>query len=64
MITAAEAQSIVAARELAARVIRVDDFAQDLGASLLQPVEPGDASTTLRRWRRTCVQTPRRRAVA
>jgi acyl-CoA dehydrogenase len=33
VITAAEADAMIAARELTAKVIRVDDFAQDLGAS-------------------------------
>ncbi|MEP6678143.1 MAG: acyl-CoA dehydrogenase [Betaproteobacteria bacterium] len=40
IITAAEAEAIVAARELTEPVIRVDDFAQDLGVSLLQPANP------------------------
>jgi acyl-CoA dehydrogenase len=35
-ITAAEAAAVLAARELTAVVIRVDDFAQDLGASEMQ----------------------------
>ena len=63
VITAAEAESIVAARELTERVIRVDDFAQDLGTSLLQPVSPvtvHDAATMAPHVR----ETPRRRAVA
>jgi acyl-CoA dehydrogenase len=33
VITPAEAQAVIAAHELTAKVIRVDDFAQDLGAS-------------------------------
>ena len=37
VITAAEAAALVAARELTAKVIRVDDFAQDLGASEMRP---------------------------
>ncbi|HEY5862561.1 MAG TPA: acyl-CoA dehydrogenase [Casimicrobiaceae bacterium] len=63
VITAAEAESIVAARELTERVIRVDDFAQDLGTSLLQPVSPvtvHDAETMAPQVR----ETPRRRAIA
>ena len=63
VITAAEAESIVAARELTERVIRVDDFAQDLGTSLLQPVSPvtvHDAATMAPHVR----ETPRRRAIA
>jgi hypothetical protein len=32
-----EARALIAQRELAARVIHVDDFDRDLGASLLQP---------------------------
>ena len=37
VITAAEAAALAAARELTAKVIRVDDFAQDLGASECGP---------------------------
>ena len=37
VITAAEAQILATARELTAKVIRVDDFAQDLGASDFKP---------------------------
>jgi acyl-CoA dehydrogenase len=37
VITAAEAAALAKARELAADVIRVDDFAQDLGASDFKP---------------------------
>ena len=39
VITAAEAALLAARRELAARVVSVDDFAQDLGTSLLEPRE-------------------------
>jgi len=39
VITAAEAALLASRRELAARVVSVDDFAQDLGTSLLQPRE-------------------------
>jgi len=34
----AEGEAVLAARDLTARVIRVDDFAQDLGASAFKPV--------------------------
>ncbi len=37
IIDATEARALIAQRELVARVIRVDDFERDLGASLLQP---------------------------
>ena len=37
VITAAEARRSSTARDLTAQVIRVDDFAQDLGASEMQP---------------------------
>ena len=63
VISAAEAETIVTARELTERVIRVDDFAQDLGTSLVQPVGPvtvHDAATMAPHVR----DTPRRRAVA
>jgi hypothetical protein len=36
-ITAAEGASVIAARDLTAIVIRVDDFPQDLGASDMKP---------------------------
>jgi acyl-CoA dehydrogenase len=39
VITAAEAAVLASRREFAARVVKVDDFAQDLGTSLLQPRE-------------------------
>jgi len=38
VITMAEGEAVLAARDLTARVIRVDDFAQDLGASAFKPV--------------------------
>jgi acyl-CoA dehydrogenase len=63
VITAGEAETLGAARELTERVIRVDDFAQDLGTSLLQTVDPvtvHDAATMAPHVR----DTPRRRAVA
>ena len=37
IISVEEARALVAQRELVARVIRVDDFDKDLGASMLQP---------------------------
>ena len=45
MITAAEAAALAKARELTAKVIRVDDFAQDLGASEYRPA-PAAAQVT------------------
>jgi len=63
VLTAAEAELVVAARELTERVIRVDDFAQDLGTSLLQPVSPvtvHDAQAMAPHVR----ETPRRRRAA
>jgi acyl-CoA dehydrogenase len=39
VITSAEAVVLAARRELTARVVKVDDFAQDLGTALLQPSE-------------------------
>ena len=44
IVTAAEAQAIATARELTAKVIRVDDFPQDLGTSGLRPLEYGRAA--------------------
>jgi acyl-CoA dehydrogenase len=40
VITAAEAATLARHRDLVARVIRVDDFDSDLGASLLEPPAP------------------------
>jgi len=40
-ITAAEGAALVIARELTAKVIGVDDFAQDLGASEMRPAQAG-----------------------
>jgi len=45
VVTAAEGAAIIAARDLAAEVIRVDDFAQDLGASEMKLV-PSVAQVT------------------
>ena len=39
IISESESSVLASQRELTARVIRVDDFAQDLGVSLLQPNE-------------------------
>ena len=44
-ITAAEAAALAVARELTAKVIRVDDFAQDLGASEMRPAQAGPQVT-------------------
>jgi acyl-CoA dehydrogenase len=46
-ITQAEAQMLATARELTAKVIRVDDFAQDLGASEFRPVTVGPQAVTV-----------------
>jgi acyl-CoA dehydrogenase len=47
VITAAEGEALLEARDLTARVIRVDDFAQDLGAADLRPAtEPAAPSAT------------------
>jgi len=40
VITADEAKALAKQRELAAAVVRVDDFDPDLGTSLLVPTEP------------------------
>jgi acyl-CoA dehydrogenase len=40
VITSAEARVLARHRELVARVVRVDDFAQDLGTSLVAPPTP------------------------
>ena len=44
VITASEADTLVEARALMEKVIRVDDFAADLGISLFQPTEPVTAA--------------------
>jgi acyl-CoA dehydrogenase len=46
-ITEAEAQMLATARELTAKVIRVDDFAQDLGASEFRPATVGPHTVTV-----------------
>lgn len=46
-ITDAEAQMLATARELTAKVIRVDDFAQDLGASEFRPATVGPHPVTV-----------------
>jgi acyl-CoA dehydrogenase len=43
VISESEAALLASQREVAARVVRVDDFAQDLGTSLLVPGEQGEA---------------------
>jgi acyl-CoA dehydrogenase len=58
VITEAEAVLLVSQRELAAAAVRVDDFAQDLGTSLLRNASDGEA-----RLHRT-PSTPVHRAVA
>jgi acyl-CoA dehydrogenase len=45
VITATDAAELAAARELTAQVIRVDDFAQDLGASEMRPAQAGPQVT-------------------
>jgi acyl-CoA dehydrogenase len=45
IVTAEEAKAVVVARELTAKVIRVDDFPQDLGTSGLRPLDYGRAGT-------------------
>jgi acyl-CoA dehydrogenase len=63
IIDAREVEALVAARDLTARVIRVDDFGPDLGASLLAPPEPvtvHDAAALAPR----VTDSPRRRAAA
>ncbi len=49
IITAVEADVLREARELTERVIRVDDFASDLGISLLQPNDPVAAPAPIAR---------------
>jgi acyl-CoA dehydrogenase len=44
VISQSEADLLASQRELAARVVRVDDFAQDLGTSLLVPRDQGAAA--------------------
>jgi acyl-CoA dehydrogenase len=45
VIDVAEAEAVMTARDLTARVIRVDDFAQDFGASEMSP--PAVTSSTV-----------------
>jgi acyl-CoA dehydrogenase len=47
VITAAEGEAVLAARDLTARVIRVDDFARDLGASELAPIANATPPSTI-----------------
>jgi acyl-CoA dehydrogenase len=60
VITESEAAVLASQRDLVARVVRVDDFAQDLGTSLLAPAaqEPQSSPST---W---STQASTRRAVA
>jgi acyl-CoA dehydrogenase len=44
VISESEADLLASQRELTARVVRVDDFAQDLGTSLLMPRDQGAAA--------------------
>jgi acyl-CoA dehydrogenase len=63
IIDAAEAEALLVARELTAKVIRVDDFGPDLGVSLLAPPNPvtvHDAATLAPR----VTESPRHRAAA
>jgi hypothetical protein len=46
IITAAEGATVIAARDLTAKVIRVDDFPQDFGASDMKLEALGDAPAT------------------
>jgi len=48
VISEAESALLASQRELAARVVRVDDFAQDLGTSLLAPRDQREAATPAR----------------
>ncbi len=61
IISQAEAALLASQRELAARVVSVDDFAQDLGTSLLQG---GDQPPVARSEPRPAGPQPARRAVA
>jgi acyl-CoA dehydrogenase len=45
VIDAAEARTLVEQRALVAKVIRVDDFAPDLGTSLLDVLAPGEPAS-------------------
>jgi len=45
VITTAEASAVIEARDLTAKVIRVDDFPQDLGASEIKPVSGASQAT-------------------
>jgi acyl-CoA dehydrogenase len=63
VINASEADAVLAAHELTAHVIRVDDFGPDLGAALMMPANPvtvHDPATMAPR----VTDTPRRRAAA
>ncbi|HSN45519.1 MAG TPA: hypothetical protein VLW08_04105, partial [Casimicrobiaceae bacterium] len=47
IVTAEEAKAVVVARELTAKVIRVDDFPQDLGTSGLRPLDYNSRAGTV-----------------
>lgn len=49
IIAASDAAVLALQRELAARVVRVDDFAQDLGTSLLVPGDAGEPAMSAAR---------------
>jgi len=49
VIGMAEGEAVLAARDLTARVIRVDDFAQDLGASEFRPAGGADSAPAAKR---------------
>jgi len=60
VISQAEAEVLASQREVAAVVVRVDDFAQDLGTSLLMPDVQGERTANVSR----PTSMPVRRAVA
>ena len=63
VITAAEGETVLTARDLTAQVIRVDDFAPDLGVSLLVPADPITVHDAAAMAPHT-MATPRRREAA
>jgi acyl-CoA dehydrogenase len=63
IISAADEEALAAARDLTAKVIRVDDFGPDLGVSLLAPADPVTAHDAAALAPRV-TDLPRRRAVA
>jgi acyl-CoA dehydrogenase len=63
IVTVAECETVLAARDLTAQVIRVDDFPPDLGVSMLVPANPitvHDAAAMAPQ----ATETPRRREAA